>query len=79
MTPPKYAETFCSQCGRSCGPGDHGYSHCDQHPGAKRDALLRRQSAAHKGWETRRAAAARTDARELAGGTASPPRSGLTP
>jgi hypothetical protein len=28
---PKFAETFCSQCGRAFGPGDHGYSHCSDH------------------------------------------------
>jgi hypothetical protein len=33
---PKFAETFCSQCGRTFGPGDHGYSHCqDHHPGSE--------------------------------------------
>lgn len=26
-----FAETFCSQCGGAFGPGDSGYSHCDQH------------------------------------------------
>jgi hypothetical protein len=29
----KYDNVSCSQCGRSFGPGDHGFSHCDQHPG----------------------------------------------
>jgi hypothetical protein len=28
---PKFEKTSCSQCGREFGPGDHGYSHCDQH------------------------------------------------
>jgi hypothetical protein len=28
---PKFAEIFCSQCGGKFGPGDSGYSHCDQH------------------------------------------------
>jgi hypothetical protein len=27
----KFAKTFCSQCGGEFGPGDAGYSHCDQH------------------------------------------------
>jgi hypothetical protein len=27
----KFAETFCSHCGGAFGPGDSGYSHCDQH------------------------------------------------
>lgn len=33
----KYANVSCSQCGRSFGPGDHGFSHCDQHPGFAQD------------------------------------------
>lgn len=28
---PKFDKTWCSNCGREFGPGDHGYSHCDQH------------------------------------------------
>jgi len=27
----KYAETFCSQCGKAFGPGNSGYSHCSDH------------------------------------------------
>ena len=27
----KFATTGCSSCGRLFGPGDQGYSHCDQH------------------------------------------------
>jgi uncharacterized protein len=27
----KFDETYCSQCGQSFGPGDHGYSHCEDH------------------------------------------------
>ena len=27
----KFDETWCSQCGREMGPGDHGYSHCREH------------------------------------------------
>lgn len=27
----KFDKTFCSQCGREFGPGDHGFSHCDSH------------------------------------------------
>ena len=27
----KFQQTFCSQCGGEFGPGDSGYSHCDQH------------------------------------------------
>ncbi|TAJ89686.1 SLOG family protein [Reyranella sp.] len=35
---PKFAETYCSQCGGSFGPGDSGFSHCDQHwsPGVRK-------------------------------------------
>ena len=36
---PQYKETFCSQCGAGFGPGMHGYSHCDHHPGPVRDKL----------------------------------------
>jgi hypothetical protein len=28
---PRFADTGCSQCGGSFGPGDHGYSHCKDH------------------------------------------------
>lgn len=28
---PRFRETYCSQCGQSFGPGDHGYSHCEDH------------------------------------------------
>ncbi|HEX8350521.1 MAG TPA: hypothetical protein VF598_11205 [Hymenobacter sp.] len=27
----KFAQTSCSQCGQTFGPGDHGFSHCDNH------------------------------------------------
>lgn len=30
---PKFEATFCSQCGSAFGPGDSGFSHCDQHEG----------------------------------------------
>lgn len=43
----------CSQCGRDFGRGEHGFSHCDQHTGWKRDRMLRRSAAARKGWVTR--------------------------
>ena len=29
----KFNDTYCSQCGQSFGPGNHGYSHCDNHKG----------------------------------------------
>ncbi len=28
---PKFPKTHCSQCGGEFGPGDHGYSHCEDH------------------------------------------------
>lgn len=28
---PRFPVTSCSQCGSDFGPGDSGYSHCDQH------------------------------------------------
>lgn len=28
---PKYDKTYCSQCGQEFGPGDCGYSHCENH------------------------------------------------
>ena len=28
---PKFQETFCSNCGKGFGPGDHGFSHCENH------------------------------------------------
>ena len=32
LTPkPKFANVFCSQCGQEFGPGDHGFSHCENH------------------------------------------------
>lgn len=37
MSASLYAEVSCSQCGRGFGPGDHGFSHCDQHAGYARD------------------------------------------
>lgn len=31
MNTPRFEKTYCSQCGREFGPGDHGYSHCADH------------------------------------------------
>ena len=31
----KFEKTTCSQCGRSFGPGDSGYSHCEDHAQVK--------------------------------------------
>ena len=28
---PKFASVSCSQCGQDFGPGDHGFSHCENH------------------------------------------------
>ena len=28
---PRFETTTCSQCGRECGPGDSGVSHCGDH------------------------------------------------
>lgn len=30
-TTPRFAHTYCSQCGAEFGPGDSGYSHCEDH------------------------------------------------
>lgn len=54
----RFDKTFCSNCGREFGPGDHGFSHCDQHPGYQRDRKLARQAAAKKGWRIRKLMAA---------------------
>ena len=27
----RFAETWCSQCGKGLGPGNHGVSHCEDH------------------------------------------------
>lgn len=35
VAPPKFAKTYCSQCGGEFGPGDHGYSHCTDHKGLR--------------------------------------------
>ncbi len=32
---PRFEKTHCSSCGGEFGPGDSGYSHCDQHPSPK--------------------------------------------
>lgn len=31
LTRPRFMQTYCSQCAGSFGPGESGYSHCDQH------------------------------------------------
>lgn len=31
---PKFEKTYCSQCGAEFGPGDYGYSHCEDHKDA---------------------------------------------
>jgi len=39
----KFEKTTCSQCGRSFGPGDSGYSHCEDHAQVKSMANKKRQ------------------------------------
>jgi hypothetical protein len=29
----KFEATYCSNCGKSFGPGDNGFSHCENHAG----------------------------------------------
>jgi hypothetical protein len=29
--PPRFAQTYCSQCGAEQGPGNSGVSHCSDH------------------------------------------------
>lgn len=29
--PPRFPNVSCSQCGRDLGPGEHGFSHCENH------------------------------------------------
>lgn len=29
---PRFEKTYCSQCGGTFGPGEQGYSHCEDHP-----------------------------------------------
>lgn len=33
LSPAKFSNVTCSQCGRSFGPGDHGFSRCKNHRG----------------------------------------------
>jgi hypothetical protein len=33
---PKFSQTSCSHCGSVFGPGDHGFSHCEDHRGIKK-------------------------------------------
>lgn len=33
---PRFQNTFCSQCGQEFGPGEHGFSHCENHRGGQR-------------------------------------------
>lgn len=28
---PRFPSVYCSQCGCNFGPGDHGFSHCEDH------------------------------------------------
>lgn len=38
----KFEKTFCSQCGKSFGPGDSGYSHCHQHRTSEQNRAIMR-------------------------------------
>ncbi len=31
ICPPRFPVTYCSSCGEEFGPGESGYSHCDDH------------------------------------------------
>lgn len=31
MTKPRFENVSCSSCGEDFGPGDHGFSHCENH------------------------------------------------
>lgn len=33
--PPRFPETFCSHCGGAFGPGNSGFSHCEDHAGLR--------------------------------------------
>ena len=33
---PKFSQTSCSHCGSVFGPGDHGFSHCEDHRGVRK-------------------------------------------
>lgn len=37
---PKFASVSCSQCGQEFGPGDHGFSHCENHWNKKTPNVL---------------------------------------
>lgn len=41
----RFPVTYCSNCGKAFGPGDHGFSHCTSHKG-KRQLTAREESAA---------------------------------
>ena len=32
---PRFTLVYCSQCGRDFGPGDSGFSHCEDHAGRR--------------------------------------------
>jgi hypothetical protein len=41
----RFPVTYCSNCGKAFGPGDHGFSHCKHHNGM-RSLTAREESAA---------------------------------
>ena len=34
VSTPRFPATYCSKCAREFGPGDQGYSHCEDHKGS---------------------------------------------
>lgn len=41
LAAPRFAVTYCSQCGACFGPGKGGFSHCDQHGGGREPDLTK--------------------------------------
>ena len=39
----RFSNVYCSQCGEDQGPGDHGFSHCQDHPAAECNPDQQRQ------------------------------------
>ncbi|WP_157359762.1 hypothetical protein [Caldimonas brevitalea] len=42
-----YSNVGCSQCGRYFGPGDHGFSHCENHGGISPHRMAEMGDAKH--------------------------------
>jgi hypothetical protein len=43
---PKFEVTYCSNCGGRFGPGNHGYSHCEQHTAPEQASAKARETRA---------------------------------